>query len=341
VEALDGHDWSLQRTNLLLSEFGLPSLDARWDGPSFADLKSGVSDAALVEMYALVMGMEVREAEEAVESTSDDRNWKTGYVRLFLSHSAIHKEFVGEVARELAVVGIHGFVAHDTMEHSRPWQLQIEQALRSMQVFVALVHPEFNESGWCQQEVGWSMGRRVPRFAVRLGADPAAFLGSDQWPSERDALPEQVAGLISSWVAGLPELGPAVVDGLLRALETAGNYVDAGAAADRLVALRGLNDEQFERLNKAWWSNDQLFRGYLPTQALRPFYGSNGRTCLRPRRHRKTMRWRTTMSPSDGSLRSIRSPGGRLRSGIDSELMGRDRYACETAPIDEPSLADV
>jgi hypothetical protein len=37
-------------------------------------------------------------------------------------------ELVGKVADELAIVGIHGFVAHNTMTYSRPWQAQIEQA---------------------------------------------------------------------------------------------------------------------------------------------------------------------------------------------------------------------
>jgi hypothetical protein len=49
-------------------------------------------------------------------------------VRLFMSHSARHRELVGKVADELAIVGIHGFVAHNTMTYSRPWQAQIEQA---------------------------------------------------------------------------------------------------------------------------------------------------------------------------------------------------------------------
>jgi len=49
------------------------------------------------------------------------------------------------------------------MAYRKPWQAQIEHALRSMQAFVAIVHPEFNSSAWCNQEVGWALGRRVPR----------------------------------------------------------------------------------------------------------------------------------------------------------------------------------
>ncbi|MEZ5182200.1 MAG: hypothetical protein R2702_10055 [Acidimicrobiales bacterium] len=60
------------------------------------------------------------------------------------------------------------------MERSKPWQL--EQALRTMQAFVALVHPEVNQSAWCQQEIGWALGRRVPHV-LRVGVDQRASSG--------------------------------------------------------------------------------------------------------------------------------------------------------------------
>ena len=83
---------------------------------------------AVVQMYSIITGTELDEVENSVQSAVLG-NWKPGYVRLFMSHSARHKEFVGKVADELAVVGIHGLVAHDTMKYDTPWQAQIEQAL--------------------------------------------------------------------------------------------------------------------------------------------------------------------------------------------------------------------
>lgn len=282
LDAIAADEWSLERLNLLLNEFGLESLDGDWRGPSTADVIASISDADLVEMYALVLDVEVDEVEDVIES-SDASNWKPGYVRVFLSHSAREKEFLSHVADELAVVGIHGFVAHDTLAYSKPWQAQIEQALRSMQAFVAFVHPEFNESAWCHHEVGWALGRRVPRYAVRLGADPAGFLASDQWPSCVGQTPKQVAERVSEWVASLPELGTTLLDGLLNALSAAGNYVDAGATAERIAALGSLSEENFRRLDNIWWGNDQLHGGVLPTRAMKPFYVSNGRTWPPPR----------------------------------------------------------
>lgn len=273
IEALKTDEWDFDKTNLLFAEFGLEQVDPSWNGgPYPADIVSTAPDPILVELYALVMGIDVNEVEGAVESSSDHMNWKPGYVRLFLTHSAAHREFVGKVADELAVVGIHGFVAHDTMQHTLPWQSQIEGALRSMQAFVGIIHPEVNTSAWCQQEIGWTLGRRIPHYAVRIGADPVGFIGRDQWPSAVGQTPKQVASIVSTWVSTLPELGPSIVDGLFMALGSAANYYDAEAAAERIAKLSTLTDDQFQRLNKIWWSNDQLYGGVLPSRVMKPFY---------------------------------------------------------------------
>lgn len=271
------NDWDLRRQNLLLTEFALPSLSGdSYDGPVFEDLIADISDEALVEMYAIVLGQDPQEVANLVVEP-EVGNWKPGYVRLFISHSAKHKASIGEIADELAVTGIHGFVAHDTMEYTKPWQNQIEQALRSMQAFVALVHPEFNDSAWCQQEVGWALGGRVPSYAVRIGKDPAGFIGSNQWPSGHDMGAKPIANLISAWVATIPELGDRMVDGLFSALEAANNYMDAGATANRIAALGGLTEPQWARLDEIYRTNDQVHGGALPSKALKPFYQEHSR----------------------------------------------------------------
>lgn len=282
LDALSSEEWSFQKINLLLREFELEPIDGNWQGPGIEDVIAPLDDQPLTELYGIVFGIDPREVENAVESTAGEGNWKHGYARVFISHSAIHKSFVGEVASELAVVGIHGFVAHDSMEYTKPWQEQIERGLRSMQAFVALVHPEFNDSAWCHQEVGWALGRRVPHYAVRIGTDPAGFIGRDQWPTGYDKTPQEVAAIVSSWVSSVPDLSASVVDGLFAALEEAGNYMDAGATAERIAALGTLTPEQFDRLDAIYLGNDQLYGGTLPSRALRPLYARHQRELPRP-----------------------------------------------------------
>lgn len=277
LEELGTFEWNSNRINVLLREFKLEPFTGQFDDPSLAEIVADVTDEMLTELYALVMGVDVDAVADIVESATDGGPWKPNYARVFLSHSAKHRKFVGEVADELALVGIHGFVAHDTMAFSKPWQSQIEQALRSMQAFVAIIHPEFNTSPWCQQEVGWARGRRVPIYAVRNGIDPAGFIGRDQWPSAAGQSPVEVAAVISSWIASQTELGTAVTEGLFESLRTAPSFIDAGAAAKRIVSLGSLTNEQWARLDSIFWSNDQIYGGALPSKALQPFYREHQR----------------------------------------------------------------
>lgn len=270
------HRWTYPRQNLLLREFGFPTMDLNYDGPDFGVLTSDASDGTLIDLFRIVTNSDPKDILKA-RPTSDHGQWKPGYVKLFLSHSALHKAFAGQVADELAVVGIHAFVAHDTMEYSKPWQTQIEQALQSMDVFAAIVHPEFLQSSWCQQEVGWALGAQVPRYVVRHGVDPAGFIGREQWPSGHGQSAKQIATLLSSWVSSMPTFSDVMIDGLFSALETAGNYIDAGATASRIATLKNLTLQQWNRLDAIYWNNDQLQSGALPTKALRPFYHENQR----------------------------------------------------------------
>ena len=104
VDALNADEWDFQKVNLLFGEFDLDPLDDNWHGPSIVDTIAAVPDSVLIEMYALVMDIDTDEVEDAVEASADASNWKPGYIKLFISHSARHKEFVGQVANELAVV---------------------------------------------------------------------------------------------------------------------------------------------------------------------------------------------------------------------------------------------
>lgn len=269
-------DWDLTRLNLLLATFDLEKVSTDLDGPTFDDIIVQVTDEDLLEIFSLITELDEDETQE-IAQTTEPGNWKPEYVRLFISHSEQHQELVEQVAERLAVVGIHAFVAQDTMKVAKPWQSQIEQALRSMQAFVAFVHPEFNKSNWCQQEVGWAFGRRTPTYALRFDQKPHGFLGSTQWHTGANLSPEEIALLITTWIVELPGLGEQMTAGLFKSLETVGNYVDAGAAAERVAALGNLPHDNWVRLDEIYWSNNQLYTGVLVDKALRPFYAKNSR----------------------------------------------------------------
>lgn len=95
--------------------------------------------------------------------------WDPGAFRLFISHTHAHRTFAGAFRTTLQHVGIDCFVAHHTIEPGKEWLDEIESALNTCDAAVVMLTPDFRESQWCDQEVGF-LARilRVPRVG---GAD--------------------------------------------------------------------------------------------------------------------------------------------------------------------------
>jgi hypothetical protein len=93
--------------------------------------------------------------------------------RLFLSHKAEAKSHKAEAKREVArlkkalrVLGVSAFVAHEDIDPTEAWQDVIEDALLTMDGFVAVMTKDFHDSEWTDQEVGFALARGVPTIAL-------------------------------------------------------------------------------------------------------------------------------------------------------------------------------
>ena len=119
------------------------------------------------------------EAAHALDAATEGI-WTPDRIRVFMSHTSEHKADVGRLANELNRFAFSCFVAHDAIEPSRQWQEVIELALRTCDVLVAYVTPDFNASRWTDQEVGWALGRGVIVIPLKAGTDPYGFFGAYQ-----------------------------------------------------------------------------------------------------------------------------------------------------------------
>lgn len=106
--------------------------------------------------------------------------WKEGYFRLFLSHLSKFKVKAAYLQTELLKYGISSFVAHNDIEPTKLWQIEIEKALFTMDALIAILMPGFKESNWTDQEVGVAIGREVLVIPIRKELDPYGFIGKFQ-----------------------------------------------------------------------------------------------------------------------------------------------------------------
>lgn len=241
-------DRDVGEIDFILNTFGIPT-PLVWSNNhrSYDYVRDTLRDTTEENLLALYDHL--RNANVAgIEEADDSGLWEEDSVRVFLSHSATHKEFVPDVAEALRLYGIHGFVAHASIEVSREWQAEIERALHTAQVFVGLVHPEFNDSAWTNQELGWAYGRAIPVFMIRLGADPRGFPGKTQWP-QLAAQPEAVAGRIAQFINSYEQFAGMIGGRLIMALRRASSYQDAGRAAQANNEFGALTQSQWEDLD--------------------------------------------------------------------------------------------
>ena len=101
--------------------------------------------------------------------------------RLFISHLAEKKALAADLQANLTRFGISSFVAHNDIEPSQEWLMQIVIALRTCDALVVLQHEKFHESKWTDQEIGFALGRGTPVFPVSFdGQIPYGFFGGIQ-----------------------------------------------------------------------------------------------------------------------------------------------------------------
>lgn len=132
-------------------------------------------------------------------------NWVgTQDFRLFISHLAKDKDKATRLKACLAAHGISGFVAHEDIHPTLEWQAEIERGLMTMDAMVAVHTVGFSSSMWCQQEVGFALGRGVKVISLKMGEDPTGFI------SKRQALPRlnRSAEAIAAEIEGLLSKDP-------------------------------------------------------------------------------------------------------------------------------------
>ena len=173
---LGREDWAL--IDLTLRQFGFPWTD-EWNGDTrtayVLDMIQSSEDTGLLALGEH-LGFEFGSTRPQVEPAF----WFSGYFRLFLSHLATHRGYAAELQRDCFPFGVSAFVAHNDIEPATTWQDEIESALATCDAMLVLLHPEFHESKWTDQEIGYAMGRQLLVVTLRLGTDPYGFIGRFQ-----------------------------------------------------------------------------------------------------------------------------------------------------------------
>ena len=99
---------------------------------------------------------------------------------MFISHLTDDKSVAGDLKRVLGTLGISCFVAHEDIEPTKVWQDEIVKALKTTDALCVIVTPGLVNSKWCDQEVGFALGRDILCVSLMYGEKPYGILGMSQ-----------------------------------------------------------------------------------------------------------------------------------------------------------------
>ena len=260
AETLGQQEW--RDIDLTLSEFGFPISD-EWRGDERSDyvlamLGPGAADGALAQLDGYLHPTDAPSAPPQPEAFDDPADpWSGQGLRLFLTHHSDYREAAAALREELAKRSVDAFVAHDSIEPGEEWENVILYALRSCDACLALLTPDFNESPWADQEVGFCMARRLLVIPVEFGLVPYGFLGRYQ------ALPVRRGQDQADIALGVFELlvrKPQSRDAMARAL--VGRWVNTGSfdgARENYSFLRKIPDEAWTQqlVTEVWEARER------------------------------------------------------------------------------------
>lgn len=197
-------------------------------------------------------------------------------MRAFLSYQTTDKEVAARVAALLAEFDCTAFMAHEHIEVSEEWRIQILKELEAADLFVPILSANYYGSIWCKQESGiaafWGM-TIIPLSTD--GSIPQGFIAHIQStkinpvsPKYTDLLP----GLARHDVGF-------VINKLIAKVEKSGSF--RGAEADFQLILPYIGsaskEQVVELLNVSTKNKQVCHAGLCATKYLPPLVASHGK----------------------------------------------------------------
>jgi hypothetical protein len=131
-----------------------------------------------------------------------------------------------------------------------------------MDVFIALLTPNFRNSKWTDQEVGFAVSRGVLIIHVRDGLDPYGFIGETQSLSLSIENPENMADEMLLILMRNAGLKARTKECLMKNLETVGSFTFACKLMKLLERSGSITNSEIRRIRSAADSNNWVKEAY-------------------------------------------------------------------------------
>ena len=258
--------WSI--IDLTLEQYGCPTTDLFNSGSEEDYIVQMVSKAQDDVLIALATHLELSTgiSKEIVAP----QLWTDSCLRLFVSHLTQHKQVAADLQNFLLTYGIDAFVAHADIKPSVEWRNEIELALSTCDVLIALLHEGFNTSEWTDQEVGFAIGRRLPVLSIQFNQPPYGFIGRFQAFNGNGKSPAILAKEVFDILCADKRTRDKVAEAVIAQFESSGSFKEAKFNISLLENLGIWTQNYSERIESALKDNSQISGSYgVPARVKR------------------------------------------------------------------------
>ncbi|MDU0348169.1 toll/interleukin-1 receptor domain-containing protein [Actinomyces sp. MRS3W] len=166
-----------------------------------------------------------------------------------------------ELHGALSTMHVDAVMAQHSIRPGADWEQTIRTQLEASAALISVGTKGYSTRPWCQQEVGWALGRHVPILWIQYAETevPAGFLARNQallpeHPEQADSIAEQVL----QWLAGQKNTRDQLVAGLLSALKHSNSFKETRQCAAALALAGTLSESEWSRVVDAAESNRQV-----------------------------------------------------------------------------------
>lgn len=193
----------------------------------------------------------------------------------FMSYQTDERATAAKVSELLNKMGITSFMAHEHIEVSVEWRIEIIRQLSLAELFVPILSKKYYDSIWCQQESGIAAFRAMTIIPLSIdGSIPQGFIGHIQSTKINPDAPtfkDLVPGLAKQDVSF-------VVDAITKIISGSANYRKAESNFELILPyIDRATDAQITELLKVSTRNNQVCNAGLCAQTyLPPLSASHG-----------------------------------------------------------------
>lgn len=202
------------------------------------------------------------ESPVRIDSDEEDELWKTGLLRLFVSHRSGDKVRLAKLKAKLREYGVDCFLAHEDIQETKAWRDMIKQGLQSCHAMVTVGSPGFKESIWCNQEIGWAMCRGVLVLPLLAGEPPEGFHSDIQGPTIDSTNPDESALKVVRSLLKDVRLRPLVFEAFVELINEASSWESLRDVGYHLEKLDNCPSEKLTKIKSAFEKHPKRERLY-------------------------------------------------------------------------------